>query len=123
MAYGITRIHGKVETGASDNVTGSKGSFISGYQLRFFDFAGNFADDSIDGDLETLIRKVESVATVMMIGVPTSSHVILALDGASFDGRGDNTGYGDAGRTAEETLGDLSGVTVTEVVISGNTFA
>jgi hypothetical protein len=125
MSAGITRIHGSVLTGAATNVTGSAGSFISGYQLRFFDFAGDFRDASINGALETLIRKVQTVATVMMVGVPTAGHVILALDGATYNGRDDNTGYqiGGAGETATEFLGTLSGVTVTEVVISGNTFA
>jgi hypothetical protein len=123
MSAGITRIHGTVQTGAAVNVTGSAGSFISGYQLRFFDVAGNFTDASINGALETLIRKIETVATVMMIGVPTSSHVIVAVDGASFAGRDDHTGYGGEGTDAATTLSNLSGVTVTEKVISGNTFA
>ena len=119
MSAGIARIHGTVQVGTSTNVTGMAGSFISGYQLRFFDFAGDFRDASINGALETLVRKVETVGTVMMIGLPTSSHIVLALDGASFDGRGDYSGYGLAGATAESTLGTLSGVTVTEVQIVG----
>ena len=127
MSAGIERIHGTVLTGttSTQNVSGSQGSFIGGYQLRFFDFAGNFTDASVNGALETLVRKVESVATVVIIGVPTSSHVILALDAATFDGRDDYTGYqvGGAGETATEVLGTLSGVTVTEKVINGNTFA
>ncbi len=123
MAAGIPRVagHGSVQVSTATNVTGSAGSFISGLQLRFFDFAGDFRDASINGALETLVRKVETVATVMMIGIPTASHITLAIDGATYNGRDDYTGYqvGGAGETATEYLGTLSGVTVTEVQIVG----
>ena len=124
MSAGITKIHGTVETGYNDtqNVTGSRGDFLSGYQLRFFRFTGNFNDASIGGALETLVRKVETVATVMMIGVPDGSYIVLGLDGASFNGRGDYTGYGDAGMNATATLNDITGVAVSESGIYGQGF-
>ena len=121
MSAGITRIHGGTFTGGGNdnNVTGSRGDFISGYQLRFFRFAGNFTNPT---NLEVLVRTVETVATVMMIGEPDGSYIVLGLDGASFNGRGDYTGYGDAGMNATATLNDITGHAVLESGIVGGGF-
>ena len=122
MSAGITRIHGTVLTGVVDNqnVTGSRGSFLSGYQQRFFDITANYTSTS---NLEAAILKIQSVASVTFIGVPSSTHTMVGVDAASFTGRGDYTGYGDAGDDAAGTLATLLGVTVTEKIVSGNTFA
>ena len=121
MSAGITRIHGTVETGTDDtqNVTGSRGSFLSGYQQRFFDITANYTTAT---NLEAAILKIQTVASVTFIGVPSSTHTIVAVDAASFTGRGDYTGYGDAGSDADSTLSTLLGVTVTEKIVSGQTF-
>ena len=122
MSAGITRIHGSVLTGTADgqNVTGSRGSFLSGYQQRFFDITSNYTNAT---NLEVAILKIQTMASVTFIGVPSSTHTIVAIDAATFTGRGDYTGYGNAGDDAEGTLSTLLGVTVTEVEITGNTFA
>ena len=121
MSAGITRIHGTVETGTDDtqNVTGSRGSFLSGYQQRFFDITANYTTAT---NLEAAILKIQTVASVTFIGVPSSTHTIIGVDAASFTGRGDYTGYGNAGDDAEDTLATLLEATVNEVVVSGATF-
>jgi hypothetical protein len=121
MSAGITRIHGTALTGTSNtqNVTGSQGSFLSGYQQRFFDITANYTSSS---NLEAAILKIQTVASVTFIGVPSSTHTIIGVDAASFTGRGDYTGYGAEGNNAEDTLASLLSATVNEVIISGNAF-
>lgn len=121
MSAGIERIHGTTFTGYpnTSNVTGSVGSFISGYQLRWFRVNGNFQNTS---DLEAMVRRVETVATVMVIGEPGANYTMLGLDSGTFEGRGDYTGYGDAGTNANTTLSNLLETTVAEFWIVNGGF-
>lgn len=111
-----------------------------GYQLKFYKFAaaGFYTDTGTSytayeagSPFETLVRAIEQVATVVVLGTPTVAGVVVGVDGGSFAGRGDNTGYavGGAGDTALETMDAIAeaaldgSVTTTEVAISGVAFA
>jgi hypothetical protein len=128
MSAGITRING----------TAQAGTFHGGYQLRWFKFAGagfytdgetgytNYVADSV---FEQAVRGIETVATVVVLGTPTSAGFTVGIDGGSFAGRGDYSGYGDAGVTALATLDAAvqaaSGVnpTTTEIYLTGVSLA
>jgi hypothetical protein len=119
MSAGITRING----GAS------AGTFHGGYQLKFFSVADTGYDatpGAVNSKFEKAVRAIENVATVVVLGTPTSSGFIVGVDGATFTGRGDSTGY--AATTAAADLQAAitawnDACTVTEVAISGLTFA
>ena len=119
MSAGITRIHG----GAS------AGTFHGGYQLKWYSVADTGYDTTpgaVDSKFEKAVRAIENVATIVVLGTPTSSGFIVGVDAATFVGRGDNTGYAaDNGATilddAITAVNDAC--TVTEVAISGLTFA
>lgn len=120
MSAGITRIHG----------TASAGTFTGGYQIRWFKIAGTGFDTSygtVNSNYEKAIRGVETVATVVVAGVPAAGGFIVGLDGATTFGRDDATGYAaDGSTTAIDTaVTDFTGIstTVTEVAITGVTFA
>lgn len=87
MAYGITRIHG----------TAQPGTFHGGYQLEWYKVehgSVNFATGytSPDSNFEKAVRAIENVATVVVLGVPTSAGFVVGIDDGSYFGRGDNTG-------------------------------
>lgn len=119
MSAGITRIHGGT----------SAGTFHGGYQLKFFSVSDTGYDSTpggVDSKFEKAVRAIEKVATVVILGTPTSSGFIVGVDGGSFYGRGDATGYAATTAAADleaaiEAVND--GCTVTEVAISGLTFA
>lgn len=118
MAYGITRIHGGAVPG----------TFHGGYQLEWYkvehnsvNFATNYAN--VDSNFEKAVRAIENVATVVVLGVPTSAGFVVGIDDGSYFGRGDNTGFVDnsvatlkaaieaaVGTTATVTALTLSGV-------------
>ena len=113
---GITRIHGAAASGA----------FYGGYQPTFFSVAGsgfntNYA--ATGSAFELAVRGIEAVATVVILGTPGSAGFIVAVDGGSFRGRGDNTGY--AADNSTDTIAAAvyaaSGInpTVTVVTIGG----
>ena len=120
---GITRIHG----GALP------ATLHGGYQLKWFSVSDTGYDSTpsgVDSKFERAVRAIENVATIVVLGTPTSSGFIVGVDGGSFAGRGDNTGYavGGAGDTAAEVLDAAitavnDACTVTEVTLSGLTFA
>ena len=90
MAYGITRVHG----GALP------GTFHGGYQLEWYkiehatvNFATSYA--SPESNFEKAVRAIENVATVVVLGVPTSAGFVVGIDDGSYFGRGDNTGASD----------------------------
>jgi hypothetical protein len=100
---GITRIHGKAETGASSNLTGTKSSFFSGYQplvvkVQTLTAKNPLASGTINGSLESLIKAAETVGSVISYGaiataeVANSSTILIAFDAASL-----NQGDGVAG--------------------------
>ena len=108
MSAGITRLHGKAETGASSNLSGTKSSFFAGYQPLFvkisvanstFNFVASY--DTVDSNFEKVIKTCESVGTVVAYGIPatesSNSVVIVAYDYASVN-QGDGTG-GQSGAT------------------------
>ncbi|MEI6420636.1 MAG: hypothetical protein WCP55_00335 [Lentisphaerota bacterium] len=111
MSAGITRIHG----------TAQAQTLHGGYQLRWFEFAGDASNVAVDGVFETAVRKIETIATVVVLGIPTAAGFMVGLDGGSVAGRGDNTGYA-ADSTALD-LSALTGFTVTEKKISAKAFA
>jgi hypothetical protein len=113
MTYGITRVHGTAQTGASSNLTGTKSSFFSGYQPLLvkvqtvsatWDFTTNAAN--VDSEFEQLVRAAETVGSVIMYGAPanaaSSSTVIIGFDAASL-----NQGDGVAGSGVTTGLGAL----------------
>ena len=111
MSAGITRIHG---TAIPQTLTG-------GYQLRWFEVSGDASDVAVGGVFETAVRKIEVIATVVVLGIPTAAGFMVGLDGGSVAGRGDSTGYA-ADSTASD-LSTLTGFTVTEKKISAKGFA
>ena len=130
MSAGITKIHG----------TPAAGTFHGGYQLKFFKFAAagfytdlgtGYTNYAIGSPFDLLVRSIENVATVVILGTPTSAGVVVGVDGGSFAGRGDSTGYavGGAGDTGLEVMDAIAeaalggSVTTTEVSISGLVFA
>jgi len=111
MSAGITRIHGKA----------LPESFY-GYQPRWFEIMGNYTDLTVGGDFEQAVRTIQSVATIVILGNPDNSSFVVAVDGATFDGRGDYSGYGSEGNNAASTLANLLETTVNEVSLYGNNF-
>jgi len=106
MPAGITRIHGVTEYGTSLNVTGTKGTFFSGYQplyvkVQTVSAKNDFVSGSVNGSLEALVRASQTVGSVIGYGTPTtsgsSSTIVLMFDGASLN-QGDGAG-GQAGAT------------------------
>jgi phage tail sheath gpL-like len=119
MAAGITRVNG----------TAQAGTFHGGYQLKFFSVSDTGYDatpGAVNSKFEKAVRAIEKIATVVILGTPTSSGFIVGVDGGSFYGRGDATGYaattGAADLQAAITAAN-DACTVAEVVISGLTFA
>lgn len=120
MAYGITRIHG----------TSQPGTFHGGYQLEWYkiehgsvNFATNYATP--ESNFEKAVRAIENVATVVVLGTPTSAGFVVGIDDGSYYGRGDNTGAVDnsvatlksaveaaVGTTATVTALTLSGISL-----------
>ena len=126
MSAGITRVNGYAQAG----------TFHGGYQLRFFTFSGaGFYTDGATGYtnyvansvFEKAVRGIESIATVVVLGTPTSAGFTVGIDSGSFRGRGDNTGYANDTSVADLDAAVLaaSGVnpTTAEVTISGVQFA
>jgi hypothetical protein len=119
MAAGITRVNGGT----------SAGTFTGGYQLKWFSVADTGYDTTpggVESKFEKAVRAIEKIATVVVLGTPTSSGFIVGVDGGTFYGRGDATGYAATTaaanlETAIEAVTDAC--TVTEVSISGLTFA
>lgn len=109
MSAGITRLHGKAETGASVNLTGTKSSFFSGYQPLFvkiavanatFNFVASY--DTVDSNFEKVIKACEVVGSVTAYGIPatesSNSVCIVAFDAASVN-QGDGAGGADGATT------------------------
>ena len=135
MAAGITRIHGSA----------IPGSFQGGYQPRFFkivDSATNYATGAgavvaanaiaytePSSVFELAVRGVETVATVVTLGIPAAAGFIVAVDGGDFYGRDDHTGYAADTSAAALTAAIVAAtsaaatVTVTEVTLTGIAFA
>lgn len=124
MAYGITRVHGGAKPG----------TFHGGYQLKWFTVEDanttiNFATDNAlpESNFEKAVRTIENVASVVVLGTPTSAGFTVGIDQGSYFGRGDNTGAVDNSETTLETAlnGALSTTTiaVTAVSLSGKGLA
>ena len=132
-APGITRVNG----------WSKPGNFQGGYQIRFFTIADAHTDytaagahpgngtgyESVGSNFENAVRAIESVATIVQLGTPDtggSAGFIVGVDGDSFYGRDDHTGY--AADTSAATLvtainkfvGSTS-TSVTEVILQGTT--
>jgi hypothetical protein len=93
---GISRIHGQVLQGTSLNVTGSQGSFFSGYQPLFIKIAGSGVAtlDSVDGTTHVItegtrskaIRAIETLGSVLMVDDASATTALtVAVDGGSFN--------------------------------------
>ncbi len=150
MTYGITRVHGNAEFGTSNNLTGTKGTFFSGYQplyvkIQTVSAKNDFTSGAINGSLESLIRAAETAGTVTGYGTPataaSSSTIVLMFDAGSLnqgdgvDGSGVSTGLGylksalASGLTASSAVDGNSATVATAdfvcsvVSISGATFA
>ena len=100
MPAGITRVHGITEYGTSLNVTGTKGTFFSGYQplyvkVQTVSAKNDFTTGTVNGSLEQLVRGAEVYGSVIGYGTPTtsgsSSTIVLMFDGASLN-QGDGAG-------------------------------
>lgn len=112
---GITRVHGKAETGASANLTGTKSSFFSGYQPLFVkiqtvhatvDLVSSY--NTIDSNFEKAIKAVEVVGSVVGYGIPATSAgtdtVIVIVDAASVN----RAGTSGQGSETDVTFGNLT---------------
>ena len=114
---GITRIHGGT----------SPGTFHGGYQIRWFEVADTgygTTPAGVDSKFEKAVRAIESVATVVVLGTVGTGGFMVGIDGGSFFGRDDETGY--ASDTSAATLeaaieAATDGCTVTEKYIGGGT--
>jgi hypothetical protein len=119
MAAGITRLNGSTQAG----------TFHGGYQLRFFEVADTGYDTTpgiVNSNFEKAVRAIEKVATVVVLGNPGSGGFIVGIDGGSFYGRGDSTGY--AADTSAATLeaaieAAVPTCTVTEKTIGSPAFS
>lgn len=118
MSGGITRVHGSA----------LPGTLHGGYQLEWYTVTHstvNFSTDydSPNSDFEKAVRAIQNVATIVVLGLPTSAGFVVGLDDGSYFGRGDNTGFVDTsvatlksaieaavGTTATVTARTLSGV-------------
>lgn len=90
MPAGITRVNG----------TAQAGTFHGGYQLEWYKIehsSVNFATGAatVNSNFEKAVRAIENVATVVVLGTPTSAGFVVGLDNGSYFGRGDNTGFVD----------------------------
>jgi hypothetical protein len=119
---GITRIHG----------TGQPGTFHGGYQLAFFTVEStltNFATSYTvtNSNFEKAVKGIEAVATVVVLGTPTAAGFTVGIDGGSYYGRGDTTGFVDNSvttlQTAINSVLTTTNATVASVAIAGKTFA
>lgn len=88
MAAGITRVNGWAIPGV----------FHGGYQIEWYkvehnsvNFATNYA--APESNFEKAVRAIQNVATVVILGTPTSAGFVVGIDDASYFGRGDNTGF------------------------------
>jgi len=116
MSYGLTRIHGGTVPGV----------FHGGYQLRWFKIADTGYDSTpsgVESKFERAVRIIESVATVVVLGEPTSSGFVVGVDAASYDGR-QVDGSEIAAAALLDTLitAGIDSVTVTEATLTGLTF-
>ena len=126
MSAGITRINGYSKAG----------TLHGGYQIRLFTVAGSgFYTDAATGYVnyvanspyEKAVRNgIQQLATITFLGTPTSAGFVVGIDGDSYYGRDDATGYatpdqsaGDLQAAIYTAIGGASTVTVTEVVLSG----
>jgi len=111
---GIARVHGKAETGASANLTGTKSSFFSGYQPLFVtiqtvhatvDLVSSY--NTIDSNFEKALKAVETVGSVVGYGIPATSAgtdtVVVIVDGASVN----RAGSSGQGSETDVTFGNL----------------
>lgn len=119
MSAGITRVHGTAYPGS-----------LYGYQTRFFTVAGSGFQTSygtVGCNFEGALRAIESVASITMVGTPTSAGFVVGIDGDTFYGRDDHTGY--AADNSTQTLTTLINAYVSiypqvaEVVLSGVSLA
>ena len=117
MSYGIERLHGGTVPGV----------FHGGNQLRWFKLADTGYDSSpsdVESKFERAVRIIETVATVVVLGEPTSSGFVVGVDYASYDGRQVDGSEVSAATLLDNLITDgIDGLTVTEATISGLTFA
>jgi hypothetical protein len=129
MSAGITRIHGSA---VPQTLTG-------GYQLAFYTVSDNTINYATGYTLsnsafELAVRGIENLATVVVLGTPTSAGFTVAVDQGSFIGRGDSTGYATNttnGTTAianlaaaiKDVTGSAGTVTVASVALTGTGLA
>jgi hypothetical protein len=126
MAYGITRVNGGALP-TTEAQARTQGTFHGGYQIRWFEVADTGYDTTpgiVDSNFEKAVRAIQNLATIVVLGVPGSAGFIVGVDGGSYYGRGDNTGY-----AANESAADLEAAieaavptcTVTEKYLGGGT--
>lgn len=124
MSAGITRVNGNAQPG----------TFHGGYQLKWFtvedanttiNFATNYA--TVNSNFEKAVRTIENVATVVVLGTPTSAGFTVGIDQGSYFGRGDNTGFVDNSETTLEaalnSVLSTSTIAVTAVALTGKGLA
>jgi hypothetical protein len=129
MSAGITRIHGSAVPQ----------TLHGGYQLQFYTVSDNTINYATGytltgSNFEQAVRGIENLATIVVLGTPTSAGFTVAVDAGSYIGRGDSTGYATNttnGTTAASNLSaaikDVTGsagtVTVTAVALTGTGLA
>jgi hypothetical protein len=117
MSAGITRINGGAQPGV----------FTGGYQIRWFEVADTgygTTPGGVDSKFEKAVRAIEKVATIVVLGTVGTGGFIVGVDGGSFYGRGDATGYASDTSAAVLSAAILAATdanTVTEKYIGGGT--
>jgi len=134
---GINRIHGSSFGGASSNVTGSAGAFLSGYQPLVLVVSGTNVGtaDSVagngaitDGNRTKTLKAIQTFASIIMVDNAGSvNSVAVVIDGASAnrtDGANEVAGDFVGLRAAIRTATSVSGATITygEQLNSDGTF-
>jgi hypothetical protein len=117
MSTGITRLHGGT----------TPSTLTGGYQIRWFEVADTGYDSTpagVNSKFEKAVRAIETVATVVVLGTVGTGGFMVGVDGGSFYGRGDSTGYAadtSAATLSAAILAATDANTVTEKYIGGGT--
>jgi H2-forming N5,N10-methylenetetrahydromethanopterin dehydrogenase-like enzyme len=128
MSIGVTRVHG----------TAVPGTMHGGYQLAWWKVTStvtnfltgsgavapyNVASTVTNSAFEIAVRAIEGVATVVVLGTPTSAGFVVGIDGGDYYGRGDNTGYAASTSVAVLQNAINSFLTTTNAVVTATSIA
>ena len=115
MSAGITRSHGWAVSES-----------FYGFQPRWFKIAGSGFDTSPNAsgsNFELAVRAIESIASVVQLGVVGTGGFVVAVDGNTFDGYTSSGSAVTASAALDAVVTAATGIstTVTEVYVGGGT--